>query len=99
MSFKRTIENFICAHCGAEVVGNGYTDHCPKCLWGKHVDVAPGDRAHSCLGMLAPSSVEGTVARYRIRYLCEQCGVEKINDTAENDNPDALIALALARKL
>ena len=99
MAFKRTIENFTCAHCGAEVVGNGYTDHCSQCLWGKHVDVDPGDRAHSCLGMMKPKVIEGTVARYRIRYCCERCGVEKINDTADNDNPEALVALARARKL
>ena len=24
--------------------GNGYTNHCPKCLWSKHVDINPGDR-------------------------------------------------------
>jgi hypothetical protein len=99
MSFKRTIENFACAHCGADVVGNGYTDHCSQCLWGKHVDNTPGDRARTCLGMLEPKTIEGTVARYRIRYRCTRCGECKVNDTAENDNPEALIALARARKL
>ncbi|MBR6751902.1 MAG: RNHCP domain-containing protein, partial [Alphaproteobacteria bacterium] len=42
--FVKRVENFTCAHCGAEVFGNGYTNHCPKCLWSRHVDNNPGDR-------------------------------------------------------
>lgn len=37
-NFTRVIEDFICENCGTEVKGNGYTNHCPKCLWSKHVD-------------------------------------------------------------
>lgn len=97
--FKRTIENFVCGHCGASVEGNGYTNHCPKCLWSKHVDVHPGDRAATCLGMMRPVSVEGsTGAGYRIRHRCEVCGHEKINDADSIDSPDALVALAAGRK-
>lgn len=42
--FTKTVEDFICAHCGTHVRGNGYTNHCPECLWSKHVDNNPGDR-------------------------------------------------------
>ncbi|MFN2146641.1 MAG: RNHCP domain-containing protein, partial [Anaerolineales bacterium] len=35
--FQRRIEYFICEHCGAEVSGVGFTNHCPVCLWSKHV--------------------------------------------------------------
>ena len=45
MSFTRKVEDFTCEHCGREVHGNGYTNHCPHCLHSKHVDVNPGDRA------------------------------------------------------
>ncbi|MFA5023297.1 MAG: RNHCP domain-containing protein, partial [Candidatus Paceibacterota bacterium] len=31
-NFKRQIEDFVCEHCGEKVVGNGYTNHCPRCL-------------------------------------------------------------------
>ncbi|MFA6992594.1 MAG: RNHCP domain-containing protein, partial [Candidatus Gracilibacteria bacterium] len=37
--FSRTIEDFVCEKCGAKVKGDGYTNHCPKCLWSKHVDI------------------------------------------------------------
>ena len=51
--FIKVKEDFVCEHCGAEVKGDGYTNHCPKCLWSKHVDVHPGDRAAECGGMMA----------------------------------------------
>jgi Zn finger protein HypA/HybF involved in hydrogenase expression len=48
--FKRTIEDFTCEHCGEQVTGNGFTNHCPQCLWSKHVDIDPGDRLALCGG-------------------------------------------------
>ena len=50
-TFIRKTEDFICEHCGREVRGNGYTNHCPYCLWSKHVDINPGDRAAGCGGL------------------------------------------------
>lgn len=39
-------ESFICEHCHKKVEKLGYTsrDHCPYCLYSKHVDITPGDR-------------------------------------------------------
>ncbi len=56
--FQRRIENFTCGNCGAEIVGGGYTDHCPFCLFSKHVDVNPGDRNAKCGGVMKPVAVE-----------------------------------------
>src|SRR3989338_8156335 len=42
--FQRTKEDFTCERCGFFVRGSGYTNHCPQCLWSKHVDVNPGNR-------------------------------------------------------
>jgi len=42
--FQKRIENFTCEKCGLFVKGTGYTDHCPNCLWSKHMDINPGDR-------------------------------------------------------
>src|SRR3989344_4073116 len=50
-------EPFICEHCGfaVEPLERGTCrSHCPKCLWSKHVDHEPGDRASSCHGMMEP---------------------------------------------
>ena len=37
--FQKKSENFKCGNCGASVKGEGYRNHCPKCLWSKHVDI------------------------------------------------------------
>jgi len=55
--FKRTKENFTCENCGFLVEGDGYTNHCPRCLWSKHVDINPGDRCSNCFGMMEPIDV------------------------------------------
>lgn len=91
--FTRTKEDFVCEHCTTAVVGNGYTNHCPSCLWGKHVDVNPGDRAHACKGMMEPSGLEQKNGEYRIIHRCVKCGTERKNKTTENDNKDILTAL------
>jgi len=93
--FQRRIEDFTCGHCGAEVKGNGYTNHCPKCLWSKHVDIHPGDRAATCGGMMEPVSVEGsTGSGYKLRHKCVICHHERINGVVQADDPDAVVALA-----
>ena len=56
--FQRKKENFVCEHCGQEVIGNGYTNHCPSCLHSKHVDINPGDRAETCGGLMEPVDLE-----------------------------------------
>jgi DNA-directed RNA polymerase subunit RPC12/RpoP len=93
-TFTKKVENFICAHCGAEVIGNGYTNHCPKCLWSCDVDINPGDRASNCGGMMKPISVSFEKNEFIIKHKCEKCGKEKRQHAAENDNTDELIKLS-----
>ena len=92
--FQRRVENFVCENCEEKVVGDGYTNHCPKCLWSKHVDVNPGDRAAQCGGMMKPESVEGTSPDYRIIYKCEECGFSRPNAVHKDDNMQAVLAIA-----
>ena len=94
MAFKRTIEDFKCEHCAARVRGTGYTNHCPRCLWSKHVDIHPGDRAASCDGMMEPIRLEGSSPQYRIVHRCVRCALERINTVANNDDAEALLHLA-----
>jgi hypothetical protein len=91
--FQRTKEDFACEHCGAHVEGDGYTNHCPKCLWSKHVDINPGDRSSSCGGMMEPVAIEGSTPRYRILHRCAACGFEKRNDMHPSDDMQAALAL------
>jgi hypothetical protein len=84
--FQRTIEDFVCEHCGAKVKGNGYTNHCPVCLWCKHVDVNPGDRAETCGGLMEPIDIENKKGQYVVIQRCQKCGAIRKNKTADNDD-------------
>ena len=91
--FVKRIEDFNCARCGAVVHGNGYTNHCPKCLWSKHVDNNPGDRQSTCGGMMEPVSVEQVSGEFIITHKCQKCGKTIRQRTCDNDDMDAIIAL------
>ena len=98
-TFIKKKEDFVCEKCGATVQGTGFTNHCPQCLWSKHVDVFPGDRAEKCGGLMKPARVEGDQSQYMLVHVCEVCGAEKRNRVQANDNFDAVLAVARLRKL
>lgn len=95
--FQRRVEDFTCEHCGREVKGGGYTNHCPHCLWSKHADVNPGDRADPCLGMMEPISIEGGSPEYIVLHRCVRCGYERKNKVVLGDDREVLIAIAKSR--
>lgn len=72
-------------------MGNGYTNHCPFCLWAKHVDVEPGDRLADCGGMMKPVAYEKMGDKERVIHLCIKCGHEHKNKLAPEDNRDVLV--------
>ncbi len=92
--FQRKIEDFICQHCGLHVSGDGYTNHCPNCLWSRHVDINPGDRAHTCGGSMEPVRVETKSKDYLIVHKCQKCGAVKRNKTQKNDNFETILELS-----
>ena len=94
--FTRTIENFVCEHCGREVTGTGYTNHCPDCLWSKHVDKNPGDRLalQTCGGMMEPIATEKKGKDYMITHRCVKCGFERKNSFGPDDNFDTLVKIS-----
>lgn len=95
--FQKRKEDFRCGHCGAEVAGTGYTNHCPRCLWSRHVDVDPGDRAALCGGMMEPVRVEGATPAYMLVHRCERCRHEKRNKLSADDRMDAVAEIAKKR--
>lgn len=92
--FIRTIEDFVCEHCGFTVSGTGYTNHCPKCLWSKHVDVHPGDRLSLCRGMMTPITIEQKRGKYVIVHRCQTCGHQRPNKIASDDDIDVIIRIS-----
>ncbi|MCX6784497.1 MAG: RNHCP domain-containing protein [Candidatus Komeilibacteria bacterium] len=94
MTFIRKRENFICGHCRKRVKGDGYTNHCPYCLWSKHVDDQPGDRANKCKGLMEPIRVQLLGRQdYEIYHKCLECGVEKKKKALDNDNFEIILSL------
>jgi len=91
--FQRKIEDFVCVQCGAKVKGTGYTDHCPNCLWSKHVDINPGDRQASCGGDMEPVGVEIKGEEKIIYYKCQRCGFEHRVKAAADDNFEVILKL------
>jgi len=91
--FKKTKEDFICEKCGYAVMGTGYTNHCPKCLWSKHVDIHPGDRAAECGGMMEPVAVELDGEETILVHKCLKCGHNKRNKVQKEDDYDKVIAI------
>jgi exosome complex RNA-binding protein Csl4 len=88
--FKRVIEDFICENCGSEVEGDGYTNHCPVCLWSLHVDNEPGDRANNCNGLMEPFNVLYTSNESKLEHKCTKCGMIKKNKVSKRDEPNAI---------
>lgn len=89
-------ENFICDYCNKKVEKLGYTarDHCPYCLYSKHVDINPGDRQNTCYGLLKPIGIEKFKDSFKILYKCEKCNQEHKNIMAKDDDMNIIIELS-----
>ncbi|MFF8832396.1 RNHCP domain-containing protein [Streptomyces sp. NPDC015131] len=92
---------FRCASCRLDVSvdapGTAHRNHCPACLASLHVDrKIPGDRDADCRGRM---EALGTSVRpdgeWMIIHQCASCGELSANRIAGDDNPLALVRLAL----
>jgi len=92
--FQKRVEDFVCEHCNNPVKGNGFTNHCPKCIWGKHVDINPGDRKSECGGMMEPIRVEKKGPKFHVVHKCIKCGLLKQNVVSPEDDFDVLVTIA-----
>ena len=96
-NFTMRDEEFICDNCQRKVYTLKYTarDHCPYCLYSKHLDILPGDRKNTCHGLLKPISIEKFKDTYKIIYKCEKCGETHKNIIAKDDDMDLIIKLSV----
>ena len=94
--FNMIDENFICDNCKKEVKKLNYTarDHCPYCLYSKHVDINPGDRLNNCHGLLKPIGIEKYKDSYKIIYRCNKCMQLHKNIIAKDDDMDMIIKIS-----
>lgn len=96
-NFTMKDEEFICEQCNKLVSKLNYTarDHCPYCLYSKHVDINPGDRQNTCLGLLKPIGIEKFKNTYKIIYKCTKCNKLHKNIMANDDNMNLIIKLSV----
>jgi hypothetical protein len=102
-------DGFACKHCGtfvpaAEMVsGVQNRNHCPYCLWSRHLDWREaGDRLSACKAPMRPIGL--TVKARRKRYgpgggelmlvhQCTDCNTLSINRIAADDIPETVFAV------
>lgn len=98
-NFTKLDENFICENCNKNVSKLNYTsrDHCPYCLYSKHVDIFPGDRTNTCKGLLMPIGIEKFKDTYKIIYKCKKCNALHKNIMANDDDFNKIVALSIIK--
>lgn len=94
--FNELDESFVCENCKKEVPPLVYSsrDHCPYCLYSKHVDINPGDRNNPCKGLLKPIEIEKYKDSYKIIYKCEKCNEIHKNIIAKDDDMNEIIKVS-----
>lgn len=94
---KKNDSGFVCVNCSKTVEKLGVTsrNHCPYCLHSIHIDIVPGDRANTCLGVLKPIAVEPSAKKgYIIVFKCDKCGEILRNKYAPDDDFDILLQIS-----
>ena len=93
-------DSFRCRNCGldvpAQAPGTAHRNHGPTCLWSRHVDNRPGDRAAQCGAVMEPVAIAVRGGgEWVIVHRCRGCDEVHLNRTAGDDSPLLLLRLAL----
>src|SRR5947209_7954335 len=92
-------EVFKCRHCHRFVCppasGGHHRNHCPYCLYSRHVDDRkPGDRMSSCGCSMEPvAHFQRPNGEYVIVHHCHGCDFERFNRIAADDDFDRVLSL------
>jgi hypothetical protein len=91
--------SFTCGHCrrfvGSLPSGGHHRNHCPYCLYSRHVDAATsGDRASACRALMPPiGAFQRPNGEHVIVHRCLGCGFERFNRIAADDDFDLVLTL------
>ena len=90
MAFIMRNESFVCENCNKSVSlhpDGSARNHCPFCLYSKHVDADfPGDRAATCHALMKPIDIDHKKNKGNmIRHQCTMCKKEILNKVAPDD--------------
>lgn len=102
MKIKKENSGFICGFCAQKVLAltnGGFRNHCPFCLYSKHLDIGPGDRRSDCKGLMEPVGFRHRGGKQQLLHRCQSCGVLRANKianyTLQSDDINQLIELQL----
>jgi len=101
---------FTCRRCNSTVYaqpvisGVQNRNHCPYCLWSRHVDhLKPGDRMSACKASMQPIGVtvkrrlnkykQGMFGELMLIHRCCECGKLSINRIAADDQTERLMEI------
>jgi hypothetical protein len=95
-----SLQGFKCGHCkqfiGSLPSGGHHRNHCPACLYSRHVDgQRSGDRASACGDLMEPigAFVRPKNGEHVLVHRCLGCGFERFNRIAADDDFDLVLAL------
>lgn len=91
---------FTCIHCRHQIAtqahGTRHRNHCPCCLWSRHVDEYIGDRQAACRAPMEPIGIDVRGdGEWAIIHRCTSCGIIRTNRIAGDDLELTLLQLAL----
>ena len=92
-------EVFQCKHCRCFVCppssGGRHRNHCPFCLYSRHVDDRKsGDRMSTCGSVMEPiGHFQRPNGEYVIVHTCLGCGFERFNRIAADDDFELVLSL------
>ena len=91
MGFIMINESFICENCNKKIEKHpewSARNHCPFCLYSKHLDtLMPGDRLSNCLSLMAPIGIDKKKNKgWMVEHKCLKCRKKILNKLASDDN-------------
>lgn len=91
MWFKMINESFTCENCWKEITKHpewSARNHCPYCLYSKHLDdIFPWDRASNCYALMHPIWIDYKKNKWwMIKHKCIKCNKEILNKVSPDDD-------------
>ncbi|HET7767348.1 MAG TPA: RNHCP domain-containing protein [Chloroflexota bacterium] len=99
LTYRADTQEFRCRRCkmmvGPPLWGGSHRNHCPFCLYSRHVDGrTPGDRSSECGALMEPVGVfvKGK-GEHVIVHRCLGCGFQRHNRVAGDDDFGLVVGL------
>ena len=91
MWFKMINDSFKCDNCLKDIIKHpewSARNHCPYCLYSKHLDeVSPWDRISKCHWLMKAIDIDYKKNKWNmIKHKCKKCGKEILNKLSPDDD-------------